>query len=96
MKLDVIDGSSPLIPCKDGNLRIFMEQIKNGHCKDIQLGDFFWSQTGCSFDVLEEFMVSNVLVYFGNGLKFQIALCMTLKYLDLLTELNLNTVNIVF
>jgi len=73
-----------------------MEQIKNGHCKDIQLGDFFCSQTGCSFNVLEEVMVSNVLVYFGNGLKFQIALCMTLKYLDLLTELNLNPVNIAF
>ena len=40
--------------------------------------------------------MSNVLVYFGNGLKFQIALCMTLKYLNLLTELNLNTVSIVF
>ena len=39
--------------------------------------------------------MSNVLVYFGNGLKFQIAVCMTLKYLDLLIELNLNTVNIV-
>jgi hypothetical protein len=39
--------------------------------------------------------VSNVLVYFGKGLKFQIAVCMTLKYLDFLIELNLNTVNIV-
>jgi len=39
--LDVIDGSAPLIPCKDGNLRLFIEQKKRGHCKDIQLGDFF-------------------------------------------------------
>jgi hypothetical protein len=37
--LNVIDGSAPLIPCKDGNLRLFME--KEGHCKDIQLGNFF-------------------------------------------------------
>jgi hypothetical protein len=41
MTLDVIDDSTPLIPCKDGNLVIFMKQIKNGHCKDTQLGDFF-------------------------------------------------------
>jgi hypothetical protein len=41
MKLDVIDGSAPLIPCKDGNLMIFMEQINIVHCKDVQLGDFF-------------------------------------------------------
>jgi hypothetical protein len=26
--LDVIDGSAPLIPCKDGNLRLFIEQKK--------------------------------------------------------------------
>ena len=39
--------------------------------------------------------MSNVLVYFDKGFKFQIAVCMTLIYLDLLIELNLNTVNIV-
>jgi len=42
MELDIIDGSPPLITCKDGNLRIFMEpKKKNGHFKDIQLGDLF-------------------------------------------------------
>jgi hypothetical protein len=53
MKLNVIDGSAPLIPCKEGNLRIFMEQKKKKHFKDIQLGDFFVSQTGCAFGVLK-------------------------------------------